>query len=83
MDTRRDLFAVLADIERRLPDMRFGQLICNLSHRARGYNPGDVWEVEDEELLSASKSFLADLIKNGVDHSVQTPRPAPTAPVAG
>lgn len=66
---RQDLYAVLTEIGRRLPDMRFGQLICNVSHRARGYGPSDVWEVEDDELLAAAKAFLADMIENGVDHS--------------
>jgi hypothetical protein len=66
---RQDLYAVLSEIGRRLPDMRFGQSLCNVSHRARGYGPSDVWEVEDDELLAAAKDFLADTIENGVDHS--------------
>jgi hypothetical protein len=41
--------------------MRFGQLIVNLAFFARSTGRADAWEVEDEELLEAARSFLRDL----------------------
>jgi hypothetical protein len=41
--------------------MRFGQLIANLAVVARGTELGAVWEMEDEELLSAVNWQLAEL----------------------
>jgi hypothetical protein len=58
---RDDLLRVLAEFSDQAPDLRLGQLICNLAFLARATGPSDTWEVEDEELLEAARSFLLDL----------------------
>ena len=43
----------LAELRRALPSMRLGQLIANMATVARGAVPGAIWEMEDDELLTA------------------------------
>ena len=56
---RQDLLAVLADLSTASPEMRFGQLIANLSTLARGLSAEGIWDAEDEELLAAARKQLA------------------------
>ena len=48
-----ELIESLAELRRALPSMRLGQLIANMATVARGAAPGAIWEMEDEQLLSA------------------------------
>jgi hypothetical protein len=57
------LLLVLAEISEVHPDWRFGQLVANLTDRAR--EPADpaeaaaaLWDIEDEELLQTAQQFL-------------------------
>jgi hypothetical protein len=43
----------LAELSERRPEVRFGQLIANLSYLARGAEVESIWDMEDEELLAA------------------------------
>jgi hypothetical protein len=56
-----ELWDKLREVRRQFPDMRVGQLIANLAVVARGTDPGAVWDMEDDELLSAVKWQLAEL----------------------
>ncbi len=56
---RQDLLAVLGELSVACPEMRFGQLIANLSTLARGLNGEGLWEAADEELLAAARKQLA------------------------
>jgi len=56
---RQELLLVLAELSRACPEMRFGQLIANLSTLARGFAAEGLWEAEDEELLAAARRQLA------------------------
>jgi hypothetical protein len=38
--------------------VRLGQLITNLSYLARGLSNEAVWDVEDQELLTAARQHL-------------------------
>jgi hypothetical protein len=58
---RDELLRVLSGFSDHAPDVRFGQLICNLAFLARSSGPSDVWDVEDDELLEAARSHLHDL----------------------
>ena len=49
---RQKLLAVLGELSAVCPEMRFGQLIANLSTLAKGLSAEGLWEVEDEELLA-------------------------------
>ncbi len=56
--TRQELFQVLAELNHAQPDVRFGQLITNLSYLARGLSAEAAWDVEDDELLTAARQQL-------------------------
>ncbi|OYV89019.1 MAG: hypothetical protein B7Z73_07350 [Planctomycetia bacterium 21-64-5] len=55
---RQDLLNVLAELSAAMPDVRFGQLIANLSTLARGLSAEGLWDAEDEELLAAAQEQL-------------------------
>jgi hypothetical protein len=57
--TRQELLTVLTELSAACPEMRFGQLIANLSTLARGLSDGAIWDAEDEELLTAARQQLA------------------------
>jgi hypothetical protein len=53
-DGRSDLIAALAELSRRYPDWRIGQLVANVA----GWADEDVWDVDDERLLAAANAHL-------------------------
>jgi hypothetical protein len=53
-DTRERLIDVLAEIARRCPNLRYGQLVENMA----GLTNVDTWDIEDDELLRAASQFL-------------------------
>jgi len=60
---RQEILRVLADLSGYCPDVRFGQLLANLSYLAKGPTNEAIWEMEDEELLVAAQQHLAILRK--------------------
>ena len=59
-ELKRDILSALAGLIEQTPDVRFGQLIANLSVIARGPTPEAVWDMEDDELLDAIESHVED-----------------------
>ncbi len=59
-ELKRDILRALSELVEYTPDVRFGQLIANLSVIARGPTPEAVWDMEDNELLDAIKSHVDD-----------------------
>lgn len=57
---KQEVLQVLSELVEHCPDVRFGQLIVNLSCIARGPTSEAVWDMEDDELLAAIKSHLED-----------------------
>jgi hypothetical protein len=57
---RQELFRVLAAIGELVPEVRFGQLIANLSYMARGPSNGSIWDMEDDELLRVARKHLEE-----------------------
>ena len=51
---RSELFAALAELSRKYPHWRFGQLVANVV----GWADVDAWDVEDEQLLVAATAHL-------------------------
>jgi hypothetical protein len=49
-----DLLAAVAELSRRYPDWRLGQLVANFA----GWTDCEIWDVEDEQLLSATQAHL-------------------------
>lgn len=57
--TRSELLERLADLSEQYPDVRLGQLICNLATLAKGPQIEAIWDAEDRELLESAKQQLA------------------------
>jgi hypothetical protein len=54
-DSRSELWAALAELSRRHPQWRVGQLVANLADWA----DQPVWDVEDADLLRVARRHLA------------------------
>lgn len=57
LEQRADLLAAIAELSRRYPDWRFGQLVANVA----GWADREIWDVEDEQLLLAAQAHLQHL----------------------
>jgi hypothetical protein len=57
-DERQELLRLLTELSAEVPNVRFGQLIANLSYLGRGLSAESVWEIEDDELLRAAREHL-------------------------
>ena len=62
---RRDILHTLSELSEFCPEVRFGQLIANLSYLAKGPTNEALWDVEDEELLAAARRHLAERRNKG------------------
>ncbi len=62
---RRDILNTLSELSELCPEVRFGQLIANLSYLAKGPANEAVWDVEDEELLAAARKQLEERRNKG------------------
>lgn len=57
---RQEVLQVLAELSEAVPELRFGQMIANLSYLARGFTSESIWDMEDEELLAAARKHLEE-----------------------
>jgi hypothetical protein len=53
------LLELLEELSEHFPDMRLGQLVCNLAMAVRGADSSATWDVEDEELVDAARRMLS------------------------
>lgn len=53
---RMELFTALAELSRRYPHWRIGQLVANVA----GWADADIWDAEDANLLAAVRNHLAN-----------------------
>jgi hypothetical protein len=58
---REEILRLLSRLSELTPDVRFGQLIANLSYLAVGPTTEAIWDMEDEQLLEAIRQHIADL----------------------
>ena len=58
---RQEILRLLERLSELTPDVRFGQLIANLSYLALGPTNEAIWDMQDEQLLAAIRQHLADL----------------------
>jgi hypothetical protein len=58
---RREILRLLERLSELTPDVRFGQLIANLSYLAIGPTNEAIWDMEDEQLIDAIRKHIADL----------------------
>ncbi len=63
---RGEILHVLSELSECCPDVRFGQLIANLSFLAKGPTNEAIWDLEDEELLAAARKHLRE--RREVEH---------------
>ena len=58
---REEILRLLERLSELTPDVRFGQLIANLSYMAVGPTNEAIWDMEDDQLVAAIHKHLADL----------------------
>ena len=58
---RQEILRLLERLSELTPDVRFGQLIANLSYLALGPTNEAIWDMEDDQLLTAIQKHIADL----------------------
>lgn len=58
---RKQVLELLGCLSELAPDVRFGQLIANLSYRAVAPTTEAIWDMEDAQLISAIRAQIADL----------------------
>jgi hypothetical protein len=56
--TRQKILEALGEMSDLYPDMRFGQLVANMSFLAKEPTVEAIWDVEDEQFLEALKKHL-------------------------
>jgi hypothetical protein len=63
---RQEILRLLEKLSELTPDVRFGQLIANLSYLAVGPTNEAIWDMEDEQLIAAIRQHIADLSDRAV-----------------
>ena len=58
---RQEILRELKRLSELAPDVRFGQLIANLTFLAAGPWEEALWDLEDDQLLAAIHQHVADL----------------------
>ena len=58
---RQEILRLLGRLSELTPDVRFGQLIANLSYLAVGPTNEAIWDMEDEQLLAAVHKHIVAL----------------------
>jgi hypothetical protein len=64
---RQEILRLLERLSELTPEVRFGQLIANLSYLALGPTNEAIWDMEDEQLVAAIRQHIADLSDRAVD----------------
>lgn len=59
--TRHEILDLLGHLSELAPDVRFGQLVANLSYMALGPTNQAIWDMEDEQLLEVIREHIGDL----------------------
>jgi hypothetical protein len=67
MAQRQEILQLLERLSALTPEVRFGQLIANLSYLAIGPTNEAIWDMEDEQLVAALRKHIADLSDRTVD----------------
>jgi len=53
-----EFIAAISELRGIFPDWRIGQLIANLVMAAGGTDAGAIWDVKDEQLLTAARRLI-------------------------
>lgn len=57
-ETRLELLRALTELSQEFPDWRLGQMIANLATAAGLMNASGVWDLEDDQALTAARRLL-------------------------
>ena len=76
--TRAEVPRLLAELSESLPEMRFGQLVANLSYLGREYTNEAIWDIEDAELLATARQMLKDSQRSADSTELDGVRGMPT-----
>lgn len=58
---RQEILRLLEQLSELTPEVRLGQLIANLSYLAVAPTNEAIWDMEDEQLLTAIQKHISDL----------------------
>jgi hypothetical protein len=58
VSTADELIGALSELRALFPDWRMGQLVANLATAAGAADAGAIWDVEDEQLLTAARRLI-------------------------
>jgi hypothetical protein len=64
---RQEILRLLERLSELTPEVRFGQLVANLSYLAVGPTTEAIWDMEDEQLVAAIRKHIADLSDRSVN----------------
>jgi hypothetical protein len=53
-----ELLEAISELRLLFPDWRMGQLVANLVTAAGGKDAGAIWDVEDDQLLTAARRLI-------------------------
>ena len=80
---RQNILQLLAELSDCCPEVRFGQLIANLSYLAEGPSNEAIWDVEDEELLDAARKHLEERRNRASARQNERTQPRRQSPARG
>lgn len=65
---RTEIFSALAELSRRYPHWRVGQLVANVA----GWAGAEIWDAEDGQLLASAREHLGMSARAGspLDHAL-------------
>ena len=72
--TRLELLTALSQLSQIRPEWRLGQTVANLAMTAGRVDAGGVWDLEDEEALSAARTLIEQYSE--IDSEVAEPNAA-------
>ena len=58
--SKKEILDSLSKLMDKYPDMRLGQLVTNVAYWAVGISAGAVWDVENDEWITAAKKNLSE-----------------------
>jgi hypothetical protein len=64
---RQDILRLLEHLSELTPDVRFGQLIANLSYLAVAPTAEAIWDMEDDQLITAIRQQINELSNRAAD----------------
>jgi hypothetical protein len=64
---RLELLAALSQLSKLRPEWRLGQTMANLAMTAGRLDAGGVWDLEDDEALSAASTLIAQVFPNRLE----------------